>query len=217
MALAAPAAAQLGASVSLHSDYRYRGYSLSQERPAAALNLSYDHRTGLYAGGTLATVNAAGEGWRPMGHFAHAGYARRGARGPAWDVGVSTLRVKYHEFPYRSVSNDEIYAGAIGDHVSLRAAYAPDYFETRQKTLYLDLGAAFRPAPAWRVFGHAGLLAKVGGPSTPGGRRERYDLSAGAARRIGPAEIIVQVTETGPGGSRGPDHDGLTVSASWFF
>lgn len=152
-----------------------------------------------------------------MGHFAHAGYARRGARGPAWDVGVSTLRVKYHEFPYRSVSNGEIYAGAIGDHVSLRAAYAPDYFETRQKTLYLDLGAAFRPAPAWRVFGHAGLLAKVGGPSTPGGRSERYDLSAGAARRIGPAEIIVQVTETGPGGSRGPDHDGLTVSASWFF
>lgn len=217
LAPAAPAAAQIGASVAVHSDYRYRGYSLSQDRPAAALNLSYDHRTGLYAGGSVATVDTAEESWRPMGALAYAGYARRGARGPTWDVGVSALKVKYHAFPYRSASNEEIYAGVVGERLSLRLAYAPDYFDLRQKTLYLDLGAAFRPAPGWRVFGHAGLLSRVGGRSAPDGRSERYDLSAGAARRIGPAEILVQVTEAGPGGPRGPDHDGVTVSASWYF
>lgn len=217
LAAAAPAAAQLGASASLHTDYRYRGYSLSQERPALGLNLSYDHDAGFYAGGSLLAADTERHGWREMGHVAFAGYAKRLGRGPVLDVGASALRVKYHDFPFQTVRNEEVYAGLVGDHASLRLAYAPDYFDLRRKALYLDLGLAWRPAPDWRLFGHAGLLRAVSGGQAPGARRERYDLSAGVARRIGRAEILLQATKAGPGRARGPDHDGLALTASWFF
>ena len=217
LAWAGPAAAQLGASAAFHTDYRYRSYSLSQERPAAALNLAYDHGSGLYAGGSLLAAETARRGWRPIAQLAYAGYARRFDRGPTWDVGVSALRVKYYDFPFRTVRNEEVYAGVVGDHASLRLAYAPDYFDQGRKTLYIDLGAAYRPAPGWRVFGHAGLLRVIGGGRAPGLRRGRYDLSAGVARRIGRAEILVQATKAGPGRARGPDRDGLALTANWYF
>ena len=217
LAWGSPAAAQFGASAALHSDYRYRSYSLSLERPAAALNLSYDHGAGLYAGGSLIAADTARRGWRPVLQLAYAGLARRPERGPTWDVGVSTLRVKYYDLPLRTVRYEEVYAGVVGEHASLRLAYAPDYFQTGRKTLYVDLGLAYRPAPDWRVFGHAGLLHPVGGRYSPGARRERYDLSAGVARRIGRAEILLQATTAGPGRARGLDKDGLALTANWNF
>jgi len=212
-----PAAAQVGAGVAFHSDYRYRGYSLSQERPAVALNLAYDHAAGLYAGGSLIAAETSRYGWRQIGRQVYGGYAKRFARGPIFDFGVSSLRVKYYAFPFRAVENNEAYFGVVGDHASLRIAYAPDYFDQHHKNLYFDLGSAWRPAPDWRLFVHAGLLQTVGGRLAPDARRSRYDLSAGVARRFGRAEILLQGTEAGPGRARGPDHDGLQLTASWNF
>jgi len=45
---ASPAAAQLSGSLSFRTDDRFRGHSLSQGQPTLALDLSYDHPSGLY-------------------------------------------------------------------------------------------------------------------------------------------------------------------------
>ena len=217
IASAAPAAAQVGVSAAFHTDYRYRGYSLSQERPAAALNLAYDHGAGLYAGGSLIAAETARYGWRQVGRQVYGGYAKRFTRGPTFDLGVSSLGVKYYDFPFRAVENNEAYLGAVGDHASLRVAYAPNYFDQHHQNLYFDLGSAWRPAPDWRLLAHAGLLQTVGGRLAPGARRCRYDLSVGVARRFGHAEILLQATDSGPGRARGPDHDGLQLTATWNF
>ena len=57
--VASPAAAQVGVSASLLTDYLYRGVSLSDGRPAASLTLSYDHPSGAYGGLTASSARWA--------------------------------------------------------------------------------------------------------------------------------------------------------------
>src|SRR5436190_194451 len=55
---ASPATAQAGVAVSIFSDDRFRGYSLSDGRPVGILDLSYDAANGLYgalSGSVVAT------------------------------------------------------------------------------------------------------------------------------------------------------------------
>jgi len=53
LGIATPAAAEVGASVSVFSDARFRGYSLSSGHPVAVVDISYDHRSGLYGAVTI--------------------------------------------------------------------------------------------------------------------------------------------------------------------
>src|SRR5688572_11071213 len=48
----APALADIGASISVQSDARFRGRSLGRGRPTASLALSYDGPEGVYLGAT---------------------------------------------------------------------------------------------------------------------------------------------------------------------
>src|SRR6266508_589758 len=56
---ASVAAAQISGTVNLVSDYRYRGTSLSDDKPAAQLGLTYDDASGWYAGLSASTVRYA--------------------------------------------------------------------------------------------------------------------------------------------------------------
>ena len=53
VALSSSVLAQLGASVALDSDYRFRGVSLSGSHPSESLALDYDSADGTYAGASL--------------------------------------------------------------------------------------------------------------------------------------------------------------------
>jgi uncharacterized protein (TIGR02001 family) len=222
LALAAPhaARAQVGASVTLQTDYRYRGYSLTDRRPAVALNLSFDHE-GFYAGGTAFAADTPQRGVRVRGEIAYAGYATKTSLGPGVDFGVSHTRFISYRGGKRAVEFDEVYAGVVGDHLSARLAYSPRYLDQDVETLYLDLGAAYRPAPDWRLFAHAGAFIPVSGREYPVGRRKRYDLSAGVARRIRRTELSLYWTHLSPvlvyPDGRRSEHDALVASATYFF
>src|SRR5512134_2379963 len=58
---AAGAQAQMAGSATLVSDYRFRGTSFSDERPAAQIALSYDHESGAYIGAFASNVRLAAE------------------------------------------------------------------------------------------------------------------------------------------------------------
>ncbi len=65
LSLARPAHAQFSGAVSLQSDYRYRGISLTERQPVVSLDLAYDHASGAYAGASAIGVNE--DGLRSLG------------------------------------------------------------------------------------------------------------------------------------------------------
>lgn len=216
---AAPARAQLGVSAAVQSDYRYRGLSLSEGRPTAGLNVAFDHPSGVYAGGTIAAVDTDRHGVKPFGRTVYLGYASRTRGGRTWDVGATNAKIKYYGFANLTVDYTEIYAGSNTEHTSVRVYYAPDYFEQGIKTVYVDLGATYRPRPNWRVFGHLGVLTPVGGRSTAR-RRDRYDVSAGVATTIKDCELSLTVSTTTPRtGARGRrlDRNAVVLGGAYFF
>src|SRR5439155_7805223 len=59
--VAIEALGQVSGSASLVSDYRFRGVSLSQEKPALQLNVLYDDQSGWYAGAFASSVQIFGQ------------------------------------------------------------------------------------------------------------------------------------------------------------
>jgi uncharacterized protein (TIGR02001 family) len=49
-------AAQVQGDVALLSDYRFRGESLTEGRPALQAGVNYDHSSGLFVGGLVSNV-----------------------------------------------------------------------------------------------------------------------------------------------------------------
>ena len=75
-------AAQISGTVSLVSNYRFRGISLSADEPAAQLGIAYDDATGWYAGGFASTVEFPQSSGRQLQAVPFVGYAWRSAEGP---------------------------------------------------------------------------------------------------------------------------------------
>ncbi len=209
-------------SAALQSEHRYRGRSLSDGRPTAEVTASYDHASGAYAGASVFAVNTAARGIQPMGHVEYLGYGRRLLQSSlSWDIGATNTAINYYGATKRTVRYNEAYVGLLGDHTSVHLYYSPSYFGGGLKTLYLDMSGAIEPAPDWRVFGHLGILAPLTGPIYPGVRRERFDASAGVARRIGNVDLSLSVSGISPNRSyvngRRLEGRSTTVSATYVF
>ena len=132
-----PAAAQIAPTVGLDSDFRYRGYSLSDGHPTASAQVSYDDPSGFYA--SASGLTDLGDGVRFLGGIANAGYAKRLNEHVTLDGGVlrSQVRSAYPgglDFKYT-----EIYAGAYVGPVVGRIYYSPDYRTSGQSTLYGEI------------------------------------------------------------------------------
>jgi uncharacterized protein (TIGR02001 family) len=219
-AVGVPAArAQMSASFSLTTDYRFRGASLSDRRPAAALNFAYDDRSGVYAGGSLLAQDASWADIQSLGSVVFLGYAARAPAGLSWDVGVKTSRyTPYVDHRYK-VDYDEVYLGLSDGHVAARLSYSPNYLKRGAAAAYLDLSGAFHPRDRWRLSGHVGMLAPVGGDQTAQWGRDYYDVQAGITREFGRAELGLDWSMAAPKrpfqGSL--DRGAVTANAVFFF
>ena len=216
-----PALAQVQAGASVQSDYRLRGFTLTDRRPAASLNLAYDDPSGAYAGGTLVGAATRDRGVQFLGHIEYVGYAHRLGSGRALDVGVQhTNLTSYAPGRENPVHYTELYAGISDQVFSLRLHYAPNYIRPHVEVLYLDANAVFRPIHRWRVFGHLGVSQTVAGPVAPGAPERRYDIRAGLAREIPHGDLSLEWTTTGPTvvrpGGVPPSTSALIVGLSLF-
>lgn len=221
MLAAAPAAAQAGLSLSATSDFIYRGYSLSAERPAAIGTVAYDHESGVYASASAIAVAAHGGGVRVSGYQAYAGFARRFDADSSWEVGVARTDVSQ---PYRTryrVTYDEIYVGASSRRFSAHVYYSPDYLGEKTQTVYATVSGTLTPAPGWKVFGKAGLLLPVQRRADSEIRRAQYDVGVGVARRIGDIELQAAASLFGPDDDLvagvGQGRAAVTASATFYF
>ena len=196
--LAAPAAAQLGISVSADSDYRLRGVSLSAGKPDLSLSVSYDHSSGFYGGASLIGIEGLHGGAQFLGSVEYIGYTARFDQTNALDVGVTNSNYRLDITRPYTLNYTEIYAGIVRDDFNAHIYYSPSYLGEAVGTVYLDLNGAVRPARHWRLFGHVGVLTPVNGWAGSGSRRESYDLRAGVAAEFRGGELRLAWTATSP-------------------
>lgn len=197
VACSSPAAAQTSAAVSIFSDDRFRGYTLSESRPVAIADLYYDDPSGFY--GTLSGKLVASEqdGVRPLGLILNAGYAKRLSSGVTIDAGVT--RSAYSEYSDRSGARSytEAYAGLSGKVLTARVYASPDYI--KGGSIYGELNATAEVAPKLRLSGHAGLLAPLGRNKDSYSYRREIDWRIGISRQFGPVTLQAAWVGVRPG------------------
>jgi uncharacterized protein (TIGR02001 family) len=186
LALCCPSAcAQWSGVVSLQSDYRYRGLSRSDEQPSMRATLSFDAPGGWYGGASAATVELD-PGERGAELLLYAGRAWRLDGALSWDLGATATRftaARYYDY-------GEVHAGLIGPGWNVRLHVARDYYGGGTDTAYAEVNA-WRPlADRWRLFGHAGVLARTGGAADDG-RRARADVRVGVAATLDRYELAL--------------------------
>jgi uncharacterized protein (TIGR02001 family) len=172
----AAAHAQWGLAASLQSDLRFRGVSLSDERPSARVTVSYDHPSGWYGGASAAGVEVA-PGQRGAQVLAYGGLAARLGSGLAWDLGASAV----HFTASSRYDYLEVHAGLAGARWSARVSLSPDYYGSSMRSAYVEVDAAQPVAARLRLFGHAGVLVRGRDDGATGVRGARADVRAGIA------------------------------------
>ena len=224
LALPACASAQVGLSASLASDVRLRGLSLTNLEPALALNLSYDHPSGFYAGGGVLALAGfldtdAGPGDRFVGHNEYLGFTAPLGGDRSWDVGVSNLAYTLDYERKLNLHYTEAYLGLVQGDVALHVYFAPDYPRHGLNSAYADLNASHRFANVWRLTGHVGAHERLGGNPAQDGRRWRIDTQLGLAREFTKAEIDLSWIASAPGPLPHPaqSRPGLVLGAKYFF
>ena len=195
--LGGAAQAQLGATLSVDSDYRFRGVSLSDSKPAWRLTLNHDFASRAYAGVSATRVQLASDD-RYSQLAGYAGYVTRPLDGRALEFGASL----FHFTGDTSYDYVEAYAGVLAERWSLRLHYAPDYFGRGVQAAYVDAGAHWPLNEKLRFFGHAGALVPLAGRTFgPDDGRTRLDLRLGLGMSTGSFDIQlawVDATRGGP-------------------
>lgn len=191
-----PAAAEVGATASIFSEARLRGYSLSAGHPVGQLDLSYDDPSGFYGGLSASLVVSSEYGVRPLGLLENAGYAKKLRGGPTIDVGVNNSNYSRYSGYERSTGYTEIYAGLISRVFSSHVYLSPNYFGSHSWAAYGEVNAGFRPARKLGLTAHVGTLVPLG----YGDRSKvQYDWQIRATREIGPLSLHVALSDGGPG------------------
>jgi uncharacterized protein (TIGR02001 family) len=198
---AAPAAAQqVSGSVSVESDFRLRGYSLSAGRPVAAAKMGVDSASGLYADGSGIVVLTRDDQARFLGFQVDAGFAKR--LGELWTIDVGVAHNGFRA-PYSgafSHAYTEAYVGVTHAQVAAYVFVSPDYFRRDAWTLYGQLEANVSPAKDWRLTAHVGSLNYLYTPTTYVLPHKRYyDWRVGASRELGRVELHAALSGGGPG------------------
>ena len=146
--------AQLSGSVALVSDYRYRGVTLSQNKPAAQLTVAYDDAQHWYAGAFVSTAGLAASANRELHAIPFVGYAWRTRSGVTWDVGVD-----YSTFTGpQSYDYPEVYGGVAFENISARVYYARRYLGESSDAIYGEVNGAHPIIDRVRLLVHAGVL-----------------------------------------------------------
>jgi uncharacterized protein (TIGR02001 family) len=210
-----PAAAQLAATAGFESDYRYRGYSLTDNHPALTAQLSYDDPSGFY--GSVLGLQDLGHGARFLGAIADAGYAKRLSDKVTIDGGVLRSQIRSATPGGLDFKYTEFYAGAYVGPVAGRIYYSPDYRTSGQSALYGELEAGFEPAAKWRVSGHVGLLKYLNTTEYWKGGESHRDWRVTVGRRFGKFEVHSALSGGGPT-YYGPHHNPrLSIGGSFTF
>ena len=192
------ACAQVSGSVAVVSDYRFRGASLSDGRPALQLGLAWERDDGWYAGAFASSARLYGHADVQL--LSYVGYARRLHNGLSWEAGA-----EYAAFRHYSADNyPELYVGLTAERISGRLYYAPRYFSEDDAVVYAELNANKPLDERWRLLGHLGWLQRLEhseAEASEGAQRTRIDARVGIGAAFGKFDL--QLARVASDGSRG--------------
>ena len=179
-AAAAPAASDwtITGNLGLFSDYRFRGISQTDKKPALQGGFDVSHNSGLYAGNWNSNIDSAFYNGANLEMDFYGGYKHGFEGGFGLDVGVI-----YYYYPNSGsnptgslkIDNTELYiAGSYGPFV-LKYNYAvSDFFSAPNSkgSSYIDLGFNYDFGNSFAVNAHYGYqylkgdarAAEIGGP-----------------------------------------------------
>jgi len=203
ISLAGTAQAQVAGSVSIESDYRYRGHSLSSGHPVATATLDYDDASGFFIDGSITGVLG---GDRPglLGVQGNIGYATRLSSKLSMDVGVLRSQYTPSYAGDRAAHYTELYLGITRRSLSSRVYFSPDYFHSGISTLYGEIDGAIEPVRDWHLSAHVGGLVYLSRPAAYANRRDQHDWRIGVSRQLGAFDVHLNLSGGGPG----PDYYG---------
>lgn len=119
------------------SDYRFRGNSLSEGKPALQANVAYDGKSGWYAGQFASIAELDRPSIRTQANT-YLGYAQRLNAGDSWDLGAS-----YTSYPSNGRYNyGEIFLGITTEQFATKLFVSPDYLGSRERLFYLEANAS---------------------------------------------------------------------------
>lgn len=178
MLLAGEVRAQLSASATAVTDYRFRGISLSDRRLALQGSVAFDHPAGFFAGLFASTVDFGASNAR-IEAFGQAGYARRVDADLSWELGAG-----YYSYYGSGGTSDRNYAegfvGVTWRTLNARVSYAPDYFNGGTRATYVEVNASHALSERTALFAHVGVTY-LAGSSTPAPSRSRVDTRFGVS------------------------------------
>lgn len=160
----------LSGNAAIVSDYRFRGFSQTDFRPAAQLGFDITHSSGFYIGNWNSNVSdfVINEGNLEMDFYG-------GWRGSVLgDLGLD-VGVLHYYYPGSSsaksggnINNTDLYLGLSYGNYSLKYSYTPsDFFGVADTdgTWYLDGSAAFDLGDGWGINAHVGFQRLKGAVS----------------------------------------------------
>lgn len=159
LATTAAANAEVSSTITLVTDYDFRGVTQTDEDPAIQASLDYAHDSGWYIGGWASNVDFPGSDGNIEVDLYTGFTGSTGEDGLSWDAGIiwytyptsddSATRTEIPNFP-------EIYAGLAYGMFEGKVWYSNDFGGTDESAVYLDTSVTV-PLPAnLSVSGHVG-------------------------------------------------------------
>ena len=213
--------AQLTATVSAVSDYRFRGVSLSQQKPAGQVNIGYDDASGWYAGLFGSTVELTGSSPTIGQVVPYLGVAKSVGGGFHWDTGAD-----YSAFSDGSgYDYGEVYTGIASRGFNVRVHYSPNYFGLARGSFYGEMNGSHRLADGLVLLGHSGVLVPANRGDDqytqyPPSARDPVDVRAGLGFEVAGFKMQLAWVWTNGIGSLYPVSGGqrrstVVASVSW--
>jgi len=178
--------AQISAQASIASDYVYRGVSLTQGRPVAALEVGYDSPSGWFAGALATATHLYGQKNYEPEYVLDLGYAHTLTPGLTWEVGAT--RSIFASYAFWNYS--EAFVGLLGERWNARIYYASDYFGRGRQSWYGEFNYAQPLDEHWRFLAHAGMVQATKSASNP--HSQVLDASIGLAARFGATSFAIK-------------------------
>ena len=174
----------LSANVTLVSDYRFRGVSLSDRRPALQGGVEYSHQSGFFGGAWASSLSPSGDADVELDLYA--GYS-----GTAAGITYTVTAFKYMYPGASGLSYVELQSKVekeIGPAtVEAEIAYTPQQ-DNSVDNLYTAVGASVEGPHAVTAF------ARVGREN--GVYRRKWDWELGLRREFGPVSVSASYVAT---------------------
>ena len=191
------AGAQLTATLSVVSDYRFRGVSLSQQKPAVQAHVGYDDPSGWFGGVFGSTVRLPGESATTGQAVAYIGAVTPIGVGFNWEVGAD-----YSAFSEgRDYDYGEVFTGITSQNFKARLHYSPNYFGFARGSFYGELTGTHPLGSGFALVGHVGVLMPVGQTDNQYTSATRNPLDARVGLAVTIAGLDIQVAWVGTNGT----------------